>query len=385
MISCHVCGRNNPRLFPEYAKFRRVTSDCKPWAAGGELGLCEACGCVQAIVDDKWRGEIAEIYRDYTIYHQANGNEQCIFEPVSGAALARSERLAAKLRTLPDLPQAGKLIDIGCGNGAFLRSFGRLFPDWTLTGLEWDDKYRSLVESIPGVKALLTGRIDEVPGMFDVISLVHSLEHMEDPLALLRRARSKLKPGGILFIQLPYYVENPFELFVTDHATHFDRNSAVSLLESAGFSVDLLETTWVPKELSIIARHLTTHRRPAPLPPAPALDEVLHWLGSVVDRAGEIARSSKNFGLFGTSIAGTWLFTEVAESVRFFVDEDTSRTGRMYLGLPVFHPSAVPQGGDVYVALAPIVSREVARRLRSAHTHYHEVPALHASGPAGRQ
>lgn len=305
MMPCHVCGQNELRLSPEYASFRRVTSDCRPWAAGGKLGICASCGCVQAIVDDKWRREISEIYGSYTIYHQADGNEQCIFEQSSGAALARSDRLAAKLATLPGLPQAGKLIDIGCGNGAFLRSFGRLFPGWTLAGLEWDDKYRSMVESVPGVERLFTGQLDEIPAGFDVISLIHTLEHIEDPLALLRKARNKLKPGGLLFIQLPYYVENPFEPFVADHATHFDRSTAGSLLDQVGFRVDALETTWVTKELSIVARNLPGPRNSAPQLPAPALDAVLHWLRSVVDHAREIAGRSKNFGLFGTSIAGT--------------------------------------------------------------------------------
>jgi SAM-dependent methyltransferase len=268
-------------------------------------------------------------------------------------------------------------MDIGCGNGAFLRSFGSVFPNWDMEGLEWDDKYRSTVESVPGVKNLFTGDISLVPGNFDAISMIHVLEHIESPLGLLQKVKDKLKPGGLLFIQLPYYVENPFELFVADHATHFDRDTARSLLEQAGFNVSLVETTWVSKELSIVARHLPPNPSSEPADPRPELASMLHWLRSVIDHAQGVANQSKNFGIFGTSIAGTWLFNEIGSSVRFFVDEDTNRIGRDYLGLPVLHPSEVPAESDVYVGLAPIISRSVVRRIQSVGALYHEVPLTH--------
>jgi SAM-dependent methyltransferase len=380
MNPCHVCGQVLLELSPDYPKFKRVTSDCKPWPAGGTLGVCAACGCVQALTDDTWRDEIANIYRAYAIYHHGGGNEQRIFEQSSGAATSRSDRLASRLGTLTDLPKYGRLMDVGCGTGAFLSSFGSVFPDWEMEGLEWDDKYRSTVESVPRVNNLFTGDIAKVPGNFDAISMIHVLEHIESPLSLLQKVKEKLKPGGLLFIQLPYYVENPFELFVADHATHFDSNTVRSLLDQAGFHVNFVETTWVSKELSIVARHLPPHPSSSPAHEAPALSSMLHWLRSVIDHAQAVANQSKNFGIFGTSIAGTWLFNEIGSSVRFFVDEDSNRIGRHYLGLPVLHPSEVPADSDVYVGLAPMISSSVVRRIQSTGARYHEVPQLPSSG-----
>jgi hypothetical protein len=97
---------------------------------------------------------------------------------------------------------------------------------------------------------------------------------------------------------------------------------------------------------------------------------------SVIEHAQAVANQSKNFGIFGTSIASTWLFNEIGCSVNFFVDEDTNRIGRHYLGLPVLHPSEVPAESDVYVGLAPIVSNNVVYRLQSTGAIYHEVPQL---------
>lgn len=221
-----------------------------------------------------------------------------------------------------------------------------------------------------------------MPGQFDAVSLVHVLEHIEAPLDLLRKVLGKLRPGGLLFIQLPYYVENPFELFVADHASHFDRHTVRFLLDQAGFRVDTISTNWVSKEISIVARRLPPGRHPEDALPPSALPAMLDWLRSVIEHARTIASTSRNFGIFGTSIAGTWLFAEIGPWVRYFVDEDSNRTGRPYLGLPVLHPSEVPEDGDVYVALAPVISKEVVRRLRSSGARYHEVAALRAPGTA---
>jgi SAM-dependent methyltransferase len=381
MMRCHVCDQNALRLFPEFPRFKRVTSDCKPWPEGGQLGVCEKCGCVQALVNEAWRKESATIYQNYTIYHQGGGAEQNVFES-SGLGTARSDRLLAALKGLDEMPRTGRLLDLGCGNGGFLKSFNRHFPEWQLAGLEWDDRYRSQVESLPRVQRLYTGSLTEVPGQFDAISMLHVLEHIEAPRQQLEKVKAKLKPGGVLIIQLPYYVENPFELFVADHASHFDSQTILALLDLASLRVDHVETQWVPKELSIVARNSP----PVPSQPlVPDLDwisSVLGWLESVVNDSRSLMKNSPRFGLFGSSIAAAWLFGELGKGVDFFVDEDPCRVGGQYFGLPVYHPSAVPGDSDVYVALAPKISRDVTIRLQSSSVRYHGVPVLPAKNPA---
>ena len=194
--SCHLCGDNNLTLLPEYSNFKRVTSDCKPWPSGGKLCVCKHCSCIQIVADEQWRKEIHEIYKGYTIYYQGEGAEQSVFDQSQGVAMARSDRLIAKLKQNIPLAQNGRLLDFGCGNGSFLRSFNKFFPDWDLAGMEYDDKYRAVVESIPKVERLFTGGLDQASGIFDAISLVHVLEHIESPRGFLEGIRAKLAEGG---------------------------------------------------------------------------------------------------------------------------------------------------------------------------------------------
>lgn len=370
---CHVCNRDALEILPAFSRLRRVTSDCKPWPAGGQLGVCVACRCVQAVMDDRWRAEADKIYRDYTIYYQSGGTEQSVFDQASGTAATRSDRLVARLSDQVALPANGRWLDVGCGNGGFLGSFARRFPTWTLAGVEYDAKYRTQVESIPGVERLFTGDLSDVPGDFDAISLIHVLEHIESPRLFLAKVLSKLRAGGWLIVELPHYADNPFELLIADHATHYGLETASALLEAAGFRLVAASDSWIPKELTLVAR------KEEPVPgriaaPVREVGPMLEWLSAVVADAKRVGREATQFGLFGTSIAGTWLYGELADSLRFFVDEDPGRIGREHFGLPIFSPANAPAGSDVYVGLPPKIARAVAERLARTAGRYHAAP-----------
>ena len=74
--------------------------------------------------------------------------------------------------------------------------------------------------------------------------------------------------------------------------------------------------------------------------------------------------NGRQFGIFGSSIAGTWLYSELTADVSFFVDEDPQRAGKMHLGLPILLPQNVPEGSLVFVALPHSVAYTVSTRLR---------------------
>ena len=91
---CRLCGMAALHELEGFRALARVTSDCKPWPAGGRLTVCTACGTVQKLPDAEWLAEIAAIYGAYTIYHQSDGAEQPIFSGEQGAPQPRSARLA---------------------------------------------------------------------------------------------------------------------------------------------------------------------------------------------------------------------------------------------------------------------------------------------------
>jgi hypothetical protein len=81
-----------------------------------------------------------------------------------------------------------------------------------------------------------------------------------------------------------------------------------------------------------------------------------------VTAARELSRRGP-FGLFGTSIAGTWLCDELGDGVSFFVDEDPHRAGKRHMGRPIHDPARAPGEADVFLALPPGLAEVVASRL----------------------
>jgi SAM-dependent methyltransferase len=371
LVSCHLCGAAGVECVPDYETLCRVTSDCRPWPSGGHLGACRACGAVQNPVDGAWQAEVQQIYDAYSIYHQAEGSEQSVFEPATGAAASRSSHLLKCLRARVQLPATGRLLDVGCGNGAFLRAVSTALPSWSLVGTEIGDKYRAIVEGIHGVEALYTCPPEKVPGTFDLITMVHVLEHIPGPKDILGRLRDKLNPDGLLLIEVPNYTRNPFDLLIADHCSHFSAATLSSLVQDAGFDLVAISADWVAKELSVVARR-SRQAKVDIVPSTELLKSVadsLQWLKAVVAEAHSFAETD-SFGLFGTSIAATWLAGELREKVTFFVDEDTSRVGRNYMGRPVYHPNSVPARSAVFLALPPQVSESVKGRLMQYARNY---------------
>jgi len=131
------------------------------------------------------------------------------------------------------------LLDIGCGDGAFL--LAAKGAGWEVLGTERNPG--------PARAAGLDVResLDEVdsPGPFDCITMWHSFEHMPNPRSTLGSIRDLLKPGGKLVVAVPdsgglqaaIFRGRWFHLDVPRHLYHFDAGSLRHCLASAGFTV----------------------------------------------------------------------------------------------------------------------------------------------------
>ena len=81
-------------------------------------------------------------------------------------------------------------------------------------------------------------------------------------------------------------------------------------------------------------------------------------------------------GVFGTSIAATWLAQHLADRIAFFVDEDPTRIGRSHFGRPIIAPADIPAGSSVVLPLAPVVAKAVNERLQRAEFRFVLPPDL---------
>lgn len=365
-LICKVCGAASVEELSAYHSLPRVTSDCVPFRARGRLFLCLVCGAAQSPTDAQALDELREIYSTYRSFQQYGGPEQHVLDAQTGHLRPRSQILLDRLCALPAFPRHGAVLDVGCGGGATLRAFSER-GGWRLFGHEIDSREFALLQAIPGFETLFSGEIREIPGRFDAITMVHSLEHFPGPAVALADLHGKISPAGRLFVEVPDTASNPLEYLVADHVVHFTASTLASLAARSGFAVESISTSWVSKELSMTADAGEGTVAPAPsADPTAAINHVrndLAWLERFIDAARQAAAGARTFGIFGSTIAASWLYGLLGPRVSFFVEEDRHRIGRTHLDRPILSPAQVPSDAVVFLALVPKVADLVAARL----------------------
>ena len=141
-------------------------------------------------------------------------------------------------------PSGGSILEIGCGTGLMLAAFRR--RGWRVLGLERTDEVAEIGRRAHGLEiaAVPLQRLTK-SAQFDLILLFNVLEHIDDPLTLLKECANRLAPNGRLIIVVPNFsswqarVAGPkwFHLDVPRHLIHFTPETLQATLGRAGLSI----------------------------------------------------------------------------------------------------------------------------------------------------
>jgi 2-polyprenyl-3-methyl-5-hydroxy-6-metoxy-1,4-benzoquinol methylase len=370
LAHCHVC--NSPGLKSVYAPralMGVVSSDVRALDARLAWAVCSRCATIQKVVDHDWRQLADDIYDRYDINHQAAGDEPRLFNTPFGGG-PRTEILLKYLLRLVDLPPTGRLIDIGCSNGNLLKTFHRIRPGWDLYGSDISDTWRETVLALPGVRGFHLGPDVAYPLRYDLITACHVLEHVADPTAFLRPLVERLAPGGRLVVIVPNIRQNPIDLLIADHCSHFDVASLEKVLRDSGLAATDLTARAIPKELIAIAEPANGQAawpsaHEAEVPPAKLCRDYFHLFDGVREAARAVRAEVSRFGIMGSSIAAAWVAHEVGGQVDFFADEDASRFGQRLMGRPILPLPEVPPGATVFIPMSSTVTQQIIGRWRA--------------------
>jgi SAM-dependent methyltransferase len=203
-------------------------------------------------------------------------------------------------------------LDVGCGSGDFLlRMRGR---GWEVLGVEPDPvaaaaARRSDLDVRDGMLADAAFADDT----FDAIVLSHVIEHVHDPIALLRECHRVLRPGGVLVMMTPNLSSVGHRRFGADwrglepprHLHVFSVEALAACVQRVGLVLSEVRTSarmvrgiwWVSRT---IQHHAGRRKRP------PRIGAYLaSWGMSLVEDVMRVSdpRSSEEIILFATKAA----------------------------------------------------------------------------------
>jgi SAM-dependent methyltransferase len=211
--------------------------------------ICRACGLVWSNPRPS-EAEVRQYYsREYRLDYKGHVTP-------SLRNIARSARGAMnRCRDLaPFLKRGDRLLDAGAGGGEVVYVLRKLGFD--AMGLEPDERYASHARETLGVP-VETGFVQDrafPSDRFDVITMYHALEHVEDPVGILATLRGWLSEGGRLLVEVPNVEArciHPRHRFHFAHFYNFNRATLEAVGRRAGF--EAIQTSTSPDGGNLIS------------------------------------------------------------------------------------------------------------------------------------
>jgi SAM-dependent methyltransferase len=226
LSACDVCGSFSVREL--YTALDRLCNDGQLWT----IAQCSGCGVLRTLPELS-DAELARYYPDE--YWGAPEPSQKWINS------SQSEKTRFLSRCGLD---GGKILDVGCGSGFFLRALDP--TKWDRFGIEPSKAAAKEAERFIGAGQVIAGTMTQsgLPdASFDVVTLWSALEHANEPRAYLREAKRLVKPGGTLVVQLPNAASYQARVFQGDwfaldaprHRYHFTLPLLQKLFSDTGF------------------------------------------------------------------------------------------------------------------------------------------------------
>jgi len=367
--TCHICGSSNIKEKVLNFNSGLITSDSKGINEDSSLVSCDKCSIVSKNLTQTWFDNITQIYENYSIYSESNGAEKICFDLVENRALTRSETLLDFLNLSTEKHTNSRILDIGTGNGVFLKAVSHKRPDFSLFAQDLNDNYLGELQNISGFQKLITANVYEIDEKFDIVSMVHVLEHIPNPINFLSDIGKILSHDGILLVNVPDGSLNPIDLLVYDHCSHFSLPSLEKLLLLSGFEIIASSRDKIKRELIITARFRAAKYQNEDNQQPFSVDRSLSYLRGLRERAIELNESQPLF-IFGASLAGNWLANELGQWDGCFVDEDSNKIGNFSNGHKIVSPEQVAEGTVVLIPLEKTAAASICSRLSCKEIRY---------------
>jgi 2-polyprenyl-3-methyl-5-hydroxy-6-metoxy-1,4-benzoquinol methylase len=235
---CPICRTAAPPLATVHGDY-----------SGRDFTLRRCPDCRLAFLEDPWT-DYGRIYD--AAYYAGQGADPLVdyhFElehPQRTIRVYEWRGIATAAAALCGAGKGTRWLDFGAGNGGLVR---HLRTERGIDAVGFEDGAIAAHAAELGVPFATADELDVQAGTFDVVTAIEVLEHVLDPVAELRRMRSLLRPGGLLFLTTgnaaPQADNLPAWRYVTPeiHVSFFEPRTLERAMELAGLRPQRLGRT----------------------------------------------------------------------------------------------------------------------------------------------
>jgi 2-polyprenyl-3-methyl-5-hydroxy-6-metoxy-1,4-benzoquinol methylase len=171
-------------------------------------------------------------------------------------------------KVLKMIPVKSRVLDIGCSSG----NFGKVLiseKQTTVDGIELDPDDAKLAEKVLNKVQALNVETDDISmfedSAYDIIYFGDVIEHLVDPVKVLKKVKAKLAPEGAIIFSIPNMTHITVRIMLMSgrfsygrtglldntHLHYYDLNEIKRVFSEAGFTINELDwvTRGVPEEL----------------------------------------------------------------------------------------------------------------------------------------
>lgn len=233
-----------------------------------DFHICECLNCgLLYTMPRPDKDKIGDYYKSEEYYsHQENkkGFIPRVYERVKKTNLKHKYQLASKGLNV------GTLLDIGCGVGDFLHTAET--HGWDCLGVEPSEDAKAIAQKRMKGKIISSEELETLSdGSFDLITMWHVLEHVDDLKWQIAQLQRLVKSSGRVVIALPnyksydgqYYKELWAAYDVPRHLNHFNRNTLTKMFKTSGLElIKMDKLKWDAYYISYLSEQYKHHSLP---------------------------------------------------------------------------------------------------------------------------
>ena len=219
--ACPFCSSKKFKLAESYS-----FSEIKDWATlktleGMDLTAAQflfmrCIACKLEFMTPRWNEEGMKTF--YKLWYENQREDSYIYRTEN----KRHKELLNYFHSLSG--NINRILDVGCGVGAFLDTCNETRKDWHLFGIEMEQS-AALVATSKGY-TIFNQDIMEFTGKeekFDLITFNSVIEHLREPFKVVEKARTLLNHGGILYFNVPFAgsITSAFQHLIGKKATDY--------------------------------------------------------------------------------------------------------------------------------------------------------------------